>query len=156
MTKEAKKDTKGPGLFTRDDLINGLIEGESDIGGKLKDKIRRNHTGGTIKLKNGWEFNTESLLEEPVKIEKDGDVDKEETTSAQNHYYRYSFCQTIQEEKRLQLAEKLKGSEAEIDDVYGQLRDNKKCLLGEIDKELKPLQMKLEEAEAKIKDHTTR
>jgi len=155
MTKEAKKDTQRHGLFTRDDLINGLIKGESS--GKPLDKVlsfvglAQGQSGGTIKLKTGQEFHTAYLIKKPFEIVNDGDVDKEETTSAQNHYYRYSFRpDRIQKEKQIQLAEKLKGSEAKIDDVYDELRVNKKRLLEEIDKTMKPLPLKLEETEARM------
>ena len=83
MKEEAAKKEEDPHIclsFTREDLINGLLTGESDIPSKIKDTFLRNHKGRTIKLKEGVEFNTRSLIEKPRRLQNDPDVHQKTST----------------------------------------------------------------------------
>jgi len=162
-----KVDYQGSGSFTREDLISGLMTGQSGIPGTIKDKFLRNHKGRTIKLQDGKELNSQSLLEDPFRIQNDLDIDsyKKRTTSDRKCYYRYEFSLNVNDNKQSELAKQLR-SEAGIYDMYCELENNKACLLEEIAKELKPFRQQaselflltlqaIEEAEISINQHTT-
>ena len=132
MKEEAAKKFKDPHMhqsFTRGDLINGLLTGESDISSKIKDTILRNHKGRTIKLKEGVQFNTKSLLEKPRRLQSDPDIDmyKEEMNNQ---------VQNAEKDK-----ERMQGLESSLQDSLRLKRQ-----------EFEELKVKYDDAAAKVTD----
>ena len=123
---QTSKDIRETGSFSREDLINGLKNGQSEISGSTWQRLHGIHKGRTIKLYGGKEFKSKELLEEPAEIATDGDVDDylDDSTSFKKYHYCYAFSENLSDIKLEQLAGKLK-EETGICDMYIELKKEK-------------------------------